>query len=137
MNASTITPKWTFLALLLALVAAAPVDVTHRAKVERSVDAGEAYWRARDVEPCPARALRVIVTRLPADWSGAAPLGGCVVWLDRVARWAMTDREDCALMAHELGHTAGLEHSASGLMSPTGGDVVPWRCRRAFPPGSY
>lgn len=102
---------------------------------------GVEFWQARDVAACPAPVL--VLTDEPggsSDAGGAAALGGCVIELRsglvlRAARerWRPgyggdSAREElCATVFHELGHTAGLGHTDTGLMS-TVSTVVPDDC---------
>jgi hypothetical protein len=125
------------------------VEVTDAPKVQRSVNAAVRYWHYRGAEPCVAPRVFLLdeLTYTSPDGevvhaNGAARFGGCVIWLDRATRRFLSDREDCALIVHESGHTASLTfephwpddpfHAAEGLMAPHG-SVVPRVCRREFP----
>jgi hypothetical protein len=124
------------------------VNITAWPSVERAVRAGVRYWHRRSKTPCAhPRVYRLdrltyrdTVTGKVRNVAGTATFGGCVIWVDRAQRKAMSDGQDCALLTHELGHTASLtfdphppgdeSHSVSGLMSPDGGGVIPGLCSR-------
>lgn len=130
------------------------VQITSANKVEYAVDAGMRYWDRRDEHPCATprvyRLERLLVRNDTGEIeqpAGMAQLGGCVIWLDRETRIWTTARQDCALLIHEMGHTASLTfdehppddpyHSLTGLMSPSGDGVVPHVCRKEFDRGEY
>lgn len=69
------------------------------------------------------------------DATGRATLGGCQVWLvswivreTASPRWYGMAIDLCTTIYHEAGHTAGLEHTTTGLMAPSGGGD-PFECR--------
>jgi hypothetical protein len=102
---------------------------------------GETFWHDRNVQPCPNPQITIAPPALMPQQNadGAAQLGGCQIWIRQtLAREAATEHARpgtggdsardtlCLTVIHELGHTAGLEHTTSGVMSPTG--PVPWVC---------
>lgn len=118
--------------------------LANNATVNELVVLGENYWHARGVQPC-ATPIMYFADALD-DYHGENAVGkttsppSCTIWLrvdyfawaqdhptDKAASWSV-----CVLVIHELGHTAGLEHSKDPL-SPMYWKLstieVPWDCR--------
>lgn len=113
--------------------------------VEQAFAIGFAFSADRDVAVCPSALERVRIVERPgghADAAGAVAdgLGGCSIELQAdLVREAARERYRpgrggdsarltiCATIAHELWHTAGVVHTETGLMAPTGGPA-PWDC---------
>lgn len=89
-----------------------------------------AFWAPYSPQPvCPDGVVIHVVADIHASAPVALPAtavawtwigGGCVLWVDRaVERWSIADQ--CAIVAHEIGHGAlGLDHSAdpANIMAP-------------------
>lgn len=150
MHANLDTMRIPRLTLVLLALAGAQTDVlpataqgaVRENQITEALAIGQTFWHDRNVQPCANPQISVVPAPggpgIEAD--GAAELGGCHVWLraslvraagreHRRRNWGGdSDRENlCATVVHELGHTAGLSHTPSGVMSPYG--VVPWACR--------
>jgi hypothetical protein len=122
-----------------------PGDFPHpsaaRLVIRETLTVGEGAWHARAVQPCAAPNVLVVASIAAGDGDGMADLNGCRIWLRAgLVRAAARERPRantggdsqrellCQTVMHELGHTAGLEHTRSGVMSPDVGEV-PWACR--------
>lgn len=106
---------------------------------------GQDFWHARGVQPCGTPTVM-----LAEDFGIVGPNGetaaaiaiGCTIWFNSNERYSpigyvqahplnrYASAELCATVIHELGHTAGLEHSSDprSVMAAVGGDP-PWACR--------
>lgn len=132
--------------LLVALVLLAPAQV--RAQTypgERLANDRELtelaqlavrFHQARGASPCqePVIYLADDLGHNPEgkQATARAELGGCNVWLlPRIAD-ALRDPYAapvvCLIMVHEVGHTAGLNHTDEGVMREADG-TIPWDCR--------
>lgn len=127
------------LAFAAALVCAAPAQAhspgTPADTLASAVAVGITYWAA-NTEPRPGLACsapQVTTTRLIDHFSDVRPGVRAIGWTEdckvQIQRsvlanaWARPrDRRAnlllCELVTHELGHAAGFEHSASGVMAP-------------------
>jgi predicted Zn-dependent protease with MMP-like domain len=101
------------------------------------------FWKERGVqvcEPVPMQAPRLVdVDGIEA--AGRASTALCRFWLqDFIVREALADRwrrggSDgfrevvCAMVVHEVGHLAGLQHSDTGVMDETA-SAVPYACKQ-------
>jgi hypothetical protein len=132
----------------LASPAVASADTsTISPMVGKFVAMGETFWQERGVQPCPSP----VVVRGSLESEGADGAvqadDSCRIWVsDTLIRDAEREKwrsrrggdslreELCTTIFHELGHTAGLQHTPTGLMSPIGatvpGDCHVWRVRQ-------
>jgi predicted Zn-dependent protease with MMP-like domain len=101
------------------------------------------FWTERGVqvcEPVPMQAPRLVdVDGIEA--AGRASTALCRFWLqDFIVREALADRwrrggSDgfrevvCAMVVHEVGHLAGLQHSGMGVMDVEA-SAIPFACKR-------
>lgn len=136
------------LLLLLLLAPAAHAEPTfpgqHPATspaLTKAVDIGEAYWQARGVMPCAHPMVYTADTLadvdVPIGYAAQERAQGCSIWLARlfvpiIDLNAYGRLRLCAVIAHALGHTAGLGHTLSGVMAPVEPDT-PRQLRRAAP----
>lgn len=94
-------------------------------------EVGIPFWTARGLSPCAAP--EVLLAPDLGRFVGYAQ--GCRIWvkteeLQEAQRQPRTGEPYlCLLVVHELGHTAGLEHSETGVMAAQPSEV-PWDCRR-------
>jgi hypothetical protein len=127
------------IAALFALAAPAPATARmgQAAMLEQFEAMGQTFWAERGVAVCDDPVAHV--TPLPEHVAGVQA-DGCRYWLSttlvrqavrerwRPGRSGDSNREElCATVFHELGHTAGLGHTETGLMSETS-TVVPGDC---------
>lgn len=136
----------TLLLLALAAPAQASAYLGEHANTDPLVNSalaiGEQFWRDRNVAVCPDISIRLADDLAGSDGidaAGRTVLGQCVVWVDSFFVDVAHDglhykdpdplEELCVIVTHELGHTAGLEHTPTGIMAlkPT---VTPWACQR-------
>lgn len=108
--------------------------------VDQAVAIGLTYWRDRGIEPCP-EPITLLADSLPADdgvdASERADLGGCRLWLTVDVVAAAQDpytsgdplESMCGLVAHGLGHTAGLGHDHPNTVMRDDVDVIPYACK--------
>lgn len=119
----------TTLAVLIATLPGSytPQDADDTRAVNRALAAQQTarhVWR----QPCDGRTRVILTDGLPNGFLGLADRASCRVW---VARWVGDDRElTCHVVMHELGHVAGVEHSANprSVMYPRF-DRIDRRCR--------
>lgn len=105
------------------------------------------HFAAEDRARCPAGVQAWYAPDLSGpDGDASARGGACTVWLSTldVEDWRDQARDpdtradaldqECAVVAHEVGHALGLGHAAVGIMAPTeGADLgayVPRECKR-------
>ena len=94
-------------------------------------EVGIPFWVGRGLAPCAAP--DVMLAPDLGEFVGYAQ--GCRIWIKTEELQAA--QEDprsfepylCLLVVHELGHTAGLGHSETGVMAAAASDV-PWDCRQ-------
>lgn len=110
--------------------------------VETLVRLGVDFWHARGVEPCPAPTVLIADSLIEDDGVDAAGRAlDCRIWLRAdLVRAAERERYKpeaaghrvrealCIVVAHEVGHLAGLGHSETGIMAPAA-NAVPWECK--------
>lgn len=142
-------------AVLLALASTAHGDVTFPGQhpvrspaIGAALAIGEKFWMDRGVQPCEhptilaADSLRLLDE--PAGDSAAERTEGCTIWLSWTVPTSQLTTfgklQLCYVVTHALGHTAGLGHSASGVMAPEVPDsarqlrlAAPWPCRAWAP----
>ena len=94
-------------------------------------EVGIPFWMSRGLTPCAVP--EVMLAPDLGEFVGYAD--GCRIWIKtEELRAAQRDPRSsepylCLLVVHELGHTAGLGHSETGVMAAQASDV-PWDCRR-------
>lgn len=135
-------------ALLVSLVAAAALTAAPAAAsatapttlIRTFMEMGTEFWAARGVPVCDNPVPHV--TELPDEAAGLQA-EGCQFWLSATLvrragreRWRRGQGGDsyradlCTTVFHELGHTAGLQHTPTGLMSEIApeppGECVQW-----------
>jgi hypothetical protein len=132
--------------IILALAVTAPAQAgtfpgerpANNATLNELVAIGETFWHERGVQPCPQDRLEVLLADDLDGAGGMAIPGGCRVWFPVVdvafvqshpASGRASASALCWVVVHELGHTAGLGHSESGVMSADGQGSAPWACR--------
>lgn len=125
-----------------AAAAAAQPEPAATDQITQVVAIGETFWHDRNVQPCPTP--QTVITTSPGDEQeadAATTLGGCTIWI-RTSLYREATREHsrpgtggdsyrellCTAVVHELGHTAGLEHTPTGVMSPV--SETPYACKQ-------
>lgn len=101
------------------------------------------FWNARGVQiPCHPVAVAGADAQMPLDpaypiqWDYRVPMAATTNCRVLMSSAAVALREDapqwyCAAIVHEIGHLAGLPHSATGIMAPSLDAVeVPYDCVR-------
>lgn len=111
--------------------------------VVAALDIGQRFWQERNVHPCPTVSVFTAKDLGSADMAvgeGAyerADESSCSLW---VIDWIIVGGNDltreglvnlCRVIVHGLGHTAGLDHTASGVMARNSYSrrAIPWPCR--------
>jgi hypothetical protein len=96
--------------------------------VQQAAQVGLRFWSDRGVHPCQNPRL-LTAPDLGDSIAGYADEPSCTLWILRGVVERLSWRAYmCAVVTHELGHLAGLGHSAHGVMSTTE-NAVPWECR--------
>jgi hypothetical protein len=112
-----------------------PADgrVANNAMLDELVTVGTRFWQARDVTPCATPTILLSDTLNNVGYSD----GACRIWIqtrvvrDQQKRPGAWGPYLCAVMTHELGHSGGLGHTATGVMSEAWDDAaIPSDCRR-------
>jgi hypothetical protein len=123
------------LAVLLALVAAAPARADHgRALIDETLSAylavAELHWGAAPA-PCvgalsdPVHVHAALFDDPDPLVAARAEQPGCRIWLDRDWWPGPRSRRRCVEVVHEWGHLLGHGHTEHGLMSAEAGGAVP------------
>lgn len=96
--------------------------------VQQAAQVGLRFWSDRGVHPCQSPRL-LTAPDLGDSIAGRADPSACTLWILRgIVERSSWRAYMCAVVTHELGHLAGLGHSAHGVMSITE-NAVPWDCR--------
>jgi hypothetical protein len=94
-------------------------------------EVGIPFWVGRGLTPCAVP--EVMLAPDLGEFVGYAD--GCRIWIktEELQAAQRQPRESepylCLLVVHELGHTAGLGHSETGVMAAQASEV-PWDCHR-------